>query len=338
MSRYDVYAIGNALVDVEYGVDPGDLRRLGIDKGVMTLVEAERQAELMAALADREVHRSAGGSAANTVIAVSQFGGSGFYSCRIGDDELGRIYAEDLHANGVVTNAHERRDSGDTGRCLVFVTPDADRTMQTYLGITGDLGPDALEPDALANADWFYIEGYLATSPSARAAVLRGREMASAAGVRTAISLSDPTIVNHFGAELRELIGTGVDFVFANEDEAMGLSGAGDIDGAVEWLRAIAGEFAITRGARGVLIHDGCQLLDLPARPVTPLDTVGAGDMFAGAFLYARSRGRDHAAAGDFATAAAARIITEYGPRFAPGVAAEVLAAAERGTVNRTGS
>lgn len=324
MTTYDVYAIGNALVDVEYSVEPDDLAGLGIDKGVMTLVDADRQTELMTALSAREVHRSAGGSAANTVIAVSQFGGRGFYSCRIGDDALGDIYADDLSANGVDSNARAQRDHGDTGRCLVFVTPDADRTMQTYLGITGDLGPDAVAPDALRAAQWLYLEGYLATSPSAREAVGQARAIATEAGVLTAISLSDPNIVHHFGTELREMIGSGVDFVFANEDEALGMSGAADIDGAMDWLHGITTGFAITRGARGAIIHDGRQTVEVPARSVTPLDTVGAGDMFAGAFLHARGQGCTSAEAGAFANAAAARMIVEYGPRFAPGVAREV--------------
>lgn len=330
MSQYDVYAIGNALVDVEYSIEPEELTRLGIDKGVMTLVEADQQSEMMAALAAREVNRSAGGSAANTVIAVSQFGGRGFYSCRIGDDDLGRIYAEDLAANGVTSNAAQHRESGDTGRCLVFVTPDADRTMQTYLGVTGALGVDAVAADALTASRWFYFEGYLATSPSAREAVARAREIAREAGVPTAISLSDPNIVQHFGGELREMIGTGVDFVFANEDEVMGLTGADDLDTALAELGQITREFAVTRGAEGALIHNGHGVIEVPAHKVTPLDTVGAGDMFAGAFLHARSQGHDHASAGHFANAAAARLITEYGPRFKPDVAHEVLAAFQR--------
>lgn len=326
MSRYDIYAIGNALVDVEYRVDAEELPGLGIDKGVMTLVDAERQEALMAALAEREVHRSAGGSAANTVIAVAQFGGSGFYSCRIGDDALGRIYAEDLATNGVATNAREHAESGDTGRCLVLVTPDADRTMQTYLGITGDLGPEAVAPHAIAAADWLYVEGYLATSPAARAAVERARQVAAEAGTRSAISLSDPNIVHHFGDELQAMIGPGIDFVFANEDEALGLSGAKGLGDAIEWLRRMAREFAITRGAQGAVVYDGSRLHEIPAPRVTPVDTVGAGDMFAGAFLHARARGCDHATAGAFASTAASRIITEYGPRFRPGVADEVAA------------
>jgi len=327
MSRYDVYALGNALVDIEYRVDPEDLARLGIDKGVMTLVDADHQNTLMGELAEREVNRSAGGSAANTVIAVSQFGGTGYYSCRIGDDELGELYARDLRANGVATNTHERREPGDTGRCLVFVTPDADRTMHTYLGVTGNLGTDAVDADALRASAWFYIEGYLATAPSAREAVLHARDIAADAGVRTAISLSDPNIVEHFGEGLREFIGDGVDFIFANEAEVLRLCNTDDLDSALSTLRRFAPEYAITLGSRGALIRTDETVHEVPAPRVTPIDTLGAGDMFAGAFLHARGRGHGPVAAGRFASAAASRLITEYGPRFTPGVAREVVAA-----------
>lgn len=326
MSRYDVYALGNALVDIEYRVEPQDLTRLNVDKGIMTLVDADHQQAMMRELANREVNRSAGGSAANTVIAVSQFGGSGYYSCRIGDDQLGSVYADDLAANGVATNTHERREPGDTGRCLVFVTPDADRTMHTYLGVTGNLGTDAVNPEALRDASWFYIEGYLATAPPAREAVLHAREIAAEAGVKTAISLSDPAIVEHFGDQLRTFIGDGVDFLFANEAEALGLCATDDFETAIARLADFAPEFAITRGAAGALVRSGGRLYEIPTPQVKPLDTVGAGDMFAGAFLYARSRGHDPDVAGRFATSAASRLITEYGPRFAPAVAREVVA------------
>lgn len=318
MSRYHVYGIGNALVDMEYSVAPEDLRAMGIDKGVMTLVDVDHQSELMVYLDEHHVHRSAGGSAANTVIALSQFGARGFYTCKVADDELGDLYARDLKANGVDTNAHERGESGYTGRCLVFVTPDADRTMATYLGITGGLTRDELVPEALQSSDYLYVEGYLATSESARDAVAHARELAHAAGVKTSISLSDPNIVTHFREGLLEMIGPGMDLVFANEDEAKGITGSDELDDAVDWMKGISKEFVITRGSKGALAWNGRELIEIEAQPVTPLDTVGAGDMFAGAFLYGLSQGWDHGAAGRLASAAAAKLIRTYGARLAP--------------------
>lgn len=315
MSRYHVYGIGNALVDMEYSVGPEDLSAMGIDKGVMTLVDVDHQSELMVYLSEHHVYRSAGGSAANTVIALSQFGGRGFYTCKVADDELGDLYAEDLKANGVDTNAREQGESGHTGRCLVFVTPDADRTMATYLGITGGLTRDELVPEALRDSDYLYVEGYLATSESARDAVAHARAIARAAGVKTSISLSDPNIVTHFRDGLLEMIGPGMDLVFSNEDEAKGIAGSDDLDDAVAWMKGIANEFVITRGPKGALAWNGHNMVEIEAQPVTPLDTVGAGDMFAGAFLYGLGQGWDHATAGRLASAAAAKLIMTYGAR-----------------------
>jgi sugar/nucleoside kinase (ribokinase family) len=315
MSGYDVYGVGNALVDMEYRVEPRDLQAMGLDKGVMTLVDVDHQSELMVYLSDRLVNRSAGGSAANTVIALAQLGGRGFYTCKVADDELGALYADDLRANGVETNAREWSEDGYTGRCLVFVTPDADRTMATYLGITGGLSENELVPEALQAAQYVYLEGYLATSPSARDAAVRARQMAAASGVKTALSLSDPGIVANFGVPLREMVGDGLDLIFANADEAIGMADADDLDGAVEWMKRAAREFVITRGPQGSLVYDGSDLVEVPARAVDPLDTVGAGDMFAGAFLYGRTHGWSNADAARLASAEAARLIMSYGAR-----------------------
>jgi len=315
MSEFDVYGVGNALVDMEYRVDTSDLEAMGIDKGVMTLVDVDHQSELMVYLSDRHVHRSAGGSAANTVIALAQLGGRGYYTCKIADDELGHLYADDLRTNGVETNAREVREAGHTGRCLVFVTPDAERTMATYLGITGGLGRSELDPDALRASEYVYMEGYLATSPSAKDAAIRARDLARESGAKTALSLSDPGIVANFQEPLMEMIGDGIDLLFANADEAMGIAGAHDLDGAVSWLKGIANEFVITRGAEGSLVYDGADLLEVAADPVEPVDTVGAGDMFAGAYLYGRTHGWSHRDAARLASAEAARLITAYGAR-----------------------
>ncbi|MCB1736769.1 MAG: adenosine kinase, partial [Gammaproteobacteria bacterium] len=198
MKQYDVYGIGNALVDMDYEVSAQDLIDMNIEKGVMTLVEEDHQMRVMAHLGSHPCKKSAGGSAANSVIAVSQFGGKGFYSCKVADDELGNFYLQDLQANGVDTNVHAVREAGHTGRCLVMVTPDADRTMATHLGITGGLSQVELVEDKLRSADYAYIEGYLVTSDSARSAAIHARQIAEQAGVKTSLSLSDPNMVKFF--------------------------------------------------------------------------------------------------------------------------------------------
>ncbi len=315
MPRYDVYAIGNALVDMEYEVDFRDLETLGIDKGVMTLVDESKQLEIMLHLGSHHHQRGSGGSAANTVIGLSQLGGKGFYSCKVADDELGHFYMRDLIEGGVDTNHHTEKGQGHTGRCVVLVTPDSDRTMCTFLGVSGNLSCKELMEEALRDSDWFYTEGYLVTSPEARAASIAARQIAESCGVRTAISLSDPNMVKFFKDGLLEMIGPGVDLIFANEHEAMGMAGTDDLGEAVAYLKTIGREFAITRGAQGALVYDGQGLVEIAGNPVDAVDTVGAGDMFAGAFLYGLTQGWGHQRAGDLASAASAKLVTCLGPR-----------------------
>jgi len=315
MRKYHVYGIGNALVDMEYKVDVSDLEKLRIDKGVMTLVEQHHQTEIMEHLKEHPHERGSGGSAANSIIAVSQFGGKGFYSCKVANDKLGHFYLDDLIANGVNTNRHGNREQGDTGRCVVLVTPDTDRTMITYLGISGGFSEQELVPDAIRDSDYYYMEGYLVTSDSARTAAIKGRKIAEAIGVKTAISLSDPNMVTYFKSGLMDMIGDGVDLVFANESEAKGMAGTDDLGGAVAFLKSISKEFAVTLGPKGALVYDGSDLVDIAPVKVDAVDTVGAGDMFAGAFLYGITQGWDHQRAGNLAAAGSAKLVSSLGPR-----------------------
>ena len=315
MRKYHVYGIGNALVDMEYEVDVGDLEKLRIDKGVMTLVDEAHQIEIMQHLAEHHHQKGSGGSAANTAIALSQLGGSAFYSCKVANDTLGHFYLDDLIANGVATNRHGNKDHGHTGRCVVLVTPDTDRTMVTHLGISGDFSGKELVPEAIGESEYYYMEGYLVTSDSARAAAIEGRKIAEVAGAKTAISLSDPNMVTHFKSGLFDMIGDGVDLLFANESEAKGMADTDELNTAVEFLKGFAKQFAITRGPKGALVYDGRQVIEVDPVKVDAVDTVGAGDMFAGAFLYAVTQGWDYKRAGDLAAAGAAKLVTSLGPR-----------------------
>ena len=317
MSKYHIYGIGNALVDMEYEVEHEDLGVLGIDKGVMTLVDEHQQASIMAHLRDHHHQRGSGGSAANSIIAFSQFGGNCYYSCKVADDELGHFYMKDLIDGGVDTNHHTEKDRGHTGRCVVLVTPDSDRTMCTFLGVSGNLSTSELVEEALTDSDWFYTEGYLVTSDTARHASIEAKRIAEGAGVKTAISLSDPNMVKFFKQGLMEMIGPGVDLLFANEFEAMGMAGSDDLHQAVDYLKTIAKTFAVTRGPDGALVWDGQTLIGIDPVKVEAVDTVGAGDMFAGAFLYGLSQGWSHRRAGDLASAASAKLVTSLGPRIA---------------------
>lgn len=316
--RYHIYGIGAALVDTEIDVSDQDLAQLDITKGHMTLVDAEKQQAIMAYLADHTIHnKRSGGSAANSVIAASYFGAKTFYSCKVANDDNGNFYHHDMQVAGVACNGIEPSAAGETGKCLVLITPDAERTMLTHLGISETLCSQTLNAAAIAQTQYAYIEGYLVTSPTGRAAAIQLRETAEQHGVKTALSLSDPGMVEFFGDGLREMIGGGVDLLFCNEDEACGFTACSDMQSAAEALKKYAKTFAITCGSRGALIFDGEQLHTIASHAVKAIDSNGAGDMFAGAFLYAITHGYSWVEAGNLASRAAAEVVSHYGPRLA---------------------
>lgn len=316
MTKYDVYALGNALLDIEFEVSPEVLQNLGIDKGVMTLLDQDSQDKIVSNLASYDQKRSCGGSAANTLIAISQFGGQAFYSCKVADDEPGKFYTQDLIDCGVATNLESQTaKSGVTGKCLVFVTPDADRTMNTFLGISAEFSDQELMPEVIENSTYTYIEGYLVSGESSKQAAIKSREIAQAAGNKVAFTLADFNMVKFFKAGLLEIIGSGVDFLFANESEALLMADTEDFDAAVDYLKTIAKGFAVTRGAKGSVVFDGEKLITIEPYPVTAIDTVGAGDMYAGAFLYGITNGLSYGEAGKLASLASSKIVTTLGAR-----------------------
>jgi len=315
--QYHIYGIGAALVDTEITLTDTDLTTMAVAKGVMTLVDEERQNALITYLQNHLVasHRASGGSAANTIIAASYFGCDNFYSCKVANDENGAFYLSDMHAAGVATPAHITPPAGITGKCLVMITPDAERTMNTFLGISETLSVDELDADAIAQSHYAYIEGYLVTSPTGRAAAIELRKQAEANNTKTALSLSDPAMVQFFRDGLVEMIGTGVDLIFCNRDEAIGFTQTHSLEEACEALKKYCSQFAITCGGDGAMVFDGQQLTRVAAHPVKPIDTNGAGDMFAGAFLYAINHGKDFRTAAEFANLAAAEVVSQFGPR-----------------------
>ncbi|RLU01071.1 adenosine kinase [Ketobacter sp.] len=318
MNKYNVYAIGNALVDMEFAIEDAFLNQMNIDKGVMTLVDTDQQQALYEALAGHSGKMASGGSAANTIIAVSHFGGKTFYSCKVANDAAGDFYVQDLVAAGVDTNLHQEREAGVSGKCIVMITPDAERTMHTHLGISETVSTAELHPDAIAASDYVYLEGYLVTSPSGRAAAIQARQIAEQAGVKTALTFSDPNMVRFFKDGLGEMLGGGVDLLFCNQEEALTWADTDSIETAADALKAVCKRFAITLGKQGALLFDGSDTLQVPATPVQAVDTNGAGDMFAGAFLYGLTHGYSFEQAGRLATKAAAQLVTQFGPRLKP--------------------
>lgn len=319
MKTYDVYGIGNGLVDLEFDVTDDFLAHEKIQKGLMTLVDGEAQGVLLERLTQRFgfKKRSGGGSSGNTIYALSQFGGKAFFSCKVASDEFGDFYVKELGSLNISTNLSAEREYGVTGKCLVMTSPDAERTMLTYLGISEKVGPADLNLEALIDSQYMYMEGYLVTSPSGREACIEARKVAEANGVKTALTLSDPAMVNFFRGGLEEMIGGGVDLLFANKIEAQAWSGKDDINEAIEELRKIAKVVVVTMSADGAIVFDGKNHIRIDPVKVKAVDANGAGDMFAGAFLYAITNGKDYATAGKLASHAAATTVSNYGPRLA---------------------
>lgn len=327
MTKLDVYGIGNALVDKEFEVEDDFFAEAGIKKGFMTLIDATQQEQLLSLLTRRYPlkKRAGGGSAANSLYALSQFGGKAFYSCKVANDETGDFYVEELGSANIQTNLSEIREEGNTGRCIVMVSPDAERTMLTHLGISQYVSDSELKLDLAASAQYVYIEGYLVTSESARNAAKRLKSAAEQAGVKTALTFSDPAMVEYFSDGVNELIGSGVDLLFCNEQEALIWSGEDDLRAACQKLSTVAKQYAITRGARGALLFDGNDFVEISPNKVTAVDTNGAGDMFSGAFLYGLTQGMSFKDAGDLASLASARVVSQFGPRLEPEQHAELL-------------
>lgn len=319
MAHFDLYGLGNALVDTEYHISDELLVGLGIEKGMMTLIDDAQLAVLEEQLRSRgELKKQAsGGSAANSLIAAANFGAKVFYSCKVADDELGAFYHQDLVDSGVATNLDQIREPGTTGRCLVMVTDDAERTMNTFLGITGDLGAHEIDETALKASHMLYIEGYLASSDKAREAAIRAHQIAKEAGIQVALTFSDPAMVTYFKDQVSEMVGDGVDLLFCNEQEAMTWTGEESIESALTALSNTATQWVCTRGKDGATVFDGTQRFDIPGRVVTPVDTNGAGDMFAGAFLYGLSNDWGFEKSARFGVHTSGYLITQYGPRVA---------------------
>ena len=316
MAKYSVYGMGNALVDMEYEVSDDFLKEKNIDKGLMTLVEQERQTELLGKLDSHQHKRACGGSAANTMIALSQLGGHGFYSCKVANDESGDFYYQDLKSNGLDTNMNGVREDGVTGKCMVFVTPDAERTMNSFLGISLTLDHQVLDFEALEQSEYLYIEGYLVTSPSAKEAVVKALDFAKEKGIKTALTFSDPSMAKFFGDGLKEMLGgNGVDLLFCNTEEALTFTQTQTLEEAIPELKKWARAFAITRSEKGALLFDGEREIDVHTQQVKPIDTNGAGDLFAGAFMYALTQGHSFGEAGKLACACSSQLVTQFGPR-----------------------
>lgn len=325
--KYDVYGIGNAIVDIVTEVDHDFFEKNEVEKGVMTLVDEKRQLHLMKAIDMKRSKMSGGGSAGNTVVAVNQFGGKSFYSCLVAQDDMGKFFLDDLKRNGVDTNlTHDKCPEGHSGRCLVMTSPDAQRTMNTFLGVSSFLSPEHLDENALKRSTYVYLEGYLVAAPKGLEAMKALKKMAEKNKVPVALTFSDASMVKYFPKQMEEVVGAGVDLLFCNEEEAMIFTGKDNIRDAREELKKAAKRFAITLGANGALIYDGDTFIQIEPYSVRAVDTNGAGDMFAGAFMYGITHHHSYAEAGKLASLASSRVVSQWGPRLDPKQAERILA------------
>ncbi|HEV8003094.1 MAG TPA: adenosine kinase [Planctomycetaceae bacterium] len=321
--KYDVYGVGNSLVDIQAQVSEEVLAELAFPKGSMTLVDEAAQAKVLGSVAGVPFHRCAGGSAANTILGIADFGGKAVYAGKTADDELGKFFLEDMRRTGVAIDVPPA--AGQTGTCVILITPDAQRTMLTHLGVSATLGPNDIDGNQIAESKYVYVEGYLFAGTTTRDAALLAIAQAKAAGVKVAFTISDPFLIAHHRDEFWELIRGPVDLLFCNLQEARSLTG---LDDAIDCAREIhrhAENVALTLGADGsIVMHQG-EVLPIERVKVEAIDSTGAGDMYAAGLLYGITAGFTWRSAGRLASHAAGRIVSQLGARLKqPFTAAEI--------------
>jgi sugar/nucleoside kinase (ribokinase family) len=314
-TRFDVLGIGNAIVDVLARTDDDFLARQTMRKGAMQLIDESQAARIYEAMGPAvEV---SGGSAANTIVGAASLGARTAFVGKVKDDELGRVFAHDIRAAGVAFTTPPASAGPSTARCYVLVTPDGERTMNTFLGAAQDLHPNDIDADAIAAAQIIYLEGYLWDPPRAKEAFLKAAKIAHDAERDVALTLSDAFCVDRYRAEFLDLIRNGtVDLVFANERELHSLYETADFDTALKALRNDARLAVVTRSEKGCLVVSREGTDAVPANPIDRLvDATGAGDLFAAGFLVGLSRGADNRTAARLGALAAAEVIQHLGAR-----------------------
>jgi len=312
--RFDVAGIGNAIVDVLANLDDAFIEAEGLNKGAMQLIDAD-QATAMYEKLPPAVEAS-GGSAANTIADLASLGGTGAFMGKVRDDQLGEIFSHDLRSMGVHFDTPVATEGPATARCLVLVTPDAQRTLMTYLGACVAFGPDDVDEKVIADSQVTYLEGYLFDPPAAKEAFFKAAHGAHAAGRKVSLSLSDPFCVDRYRGEFRSFVKDHVDVLCANEDEIKSLYETDDFDAAVQAVSAECEIAALTRGEKGSVVVASDMAWEVPAEPVAKvLDTTGAGDAYAAGFLFGLTHGHEMAECARIGGIAAAEVISHYGAR-----------------------
>lgn len=316
--KLGVIGVGNALVDVLTQTTDDFIAAQkaahGMEKGAMTLIDSVRAVDLYSTMGQGT--ETSGGSAANTLAGFASFGGKGGFIGKVADDVLGKVYQNDMRAQGIIHDTQPLILGEPTGRCLILVTPDAQRTMNTFLGASVELGPDDIDPDFIASAQITYLEGYLFDKPQAKQAFIKAANCAHDAGHRVALTLSDPFCVDRHRHDFIQLVQNHVDILFANEEEIKSLFMQSNFDDAASAIGQHVEIAVLTRSEKGAVIVSGGKKIEVKAAPVAKvIDTTGAGDQFAAGFLYGLTEGKSLEECGRLGAIAAAEVISHIGPR-----------------------
>ena len=310
---YDVYGIGNALVDIQTHVTDAQLAELRFAKGIMTLVENDSQQDVLTFIHEHDVSRCAGGSAANTIMGIAGFGGKTAYSGKMAADAIGEFFLEDMRKSGVRIGVVP--GTGQSGTCVILITPDAQRTMLTNLADSSTLSPDDIDEETVSDSKYVYVEGYLFGGEPNRSAALRAIELAKKHDKKVAFTVSDPFLIQYHKEEFWKLIEGPVDLLFCNLDEARALTGLHDPVECAGEIHRHAENVALTLGPNGsILMHEG-EAIPIEGVSVDAVDTTGAGDMYAAGILYGITNGLTWHQAGRLASHAAGRIVSQLGAR-----------------------
>lgn len=313
--KYQIVGVGNALVDVLASCEDSFLKKAGIDKGVMQLIDTDRAAELYAMMGSAQ--EVSGGSGANTIAGVAALGARTGFIAKVRDDQLGGIFAHDIKAQGTefATKQAPSSHANETGRCLILVTPDGERSMNTYLGVSCELSSDDLDAGMLADTDWVYLEGYLFDSPANQDAFYKAAEITKAAGGKVSLTLSDPFCVDRHRDAFRSFVKDHVDLLFCNEHEMQALYQTDTLDTAMDIAATEVETVACTASEKGAYVLNNGEKIHAPATATQVVDATGAGDMFAAGFLHGLTTGRDLLTCGTMGCVAAAEAISHMGAR-----------------------
>ncbi|MEO0356988.1 MAG: adenosine kinase [Pseudomonadota bacterium] len=321
----DVFGVGNAMVDILALVEDDFIREHDLNRGGMTLMDSEKQGKLLQELKHHPLELSSGGSAANTMIAIAQSGGKGFYSGKVSRDTNGEFYRQDLLEAGIHFDVHPTEENhGPTGTCLVLTTPDAERTMCTHLGVSTTLAPTDIDLERLGQCKYSYVEGYLWDAPDPKKACIQTMEQSKCQGVKVAFTFSDLFLVSRFSDDFHNLVSEYCDVVFCNADEVRNFFGSESLDDCASKIGEIVDTGFITDGANGCLVVENKQVVRVDGFPVKAIDTVGAGDSFAGGVLYGLTNGLNPQQSARWGNYMASCIVQVHGARLDKSMANQV--------------